>query len=327
MLPSTRLPGSPPRMRGKPVVAEWFALEDGTTPAHAGKTFSSGLPSLPFWDHPRACGENVVEAGISEAGKGSPPRMRGKLRKIHYNAAHKGITPAHAGKTAGMYRGWMARWDHPRACGENRSYRSSTMTKRGSPPRMRGKLRERFEPILKVGITPAHAGKTSPALISSCRLWDHPRACGENSSPTRTRISAKGSPPRMRGKLRKIHYNAAHKGITPAHAGKTAPTMAFITSELDHPRACGENVTRIMCSLPLLGSPPRMRGKLVQWPDDIRDAGITPAHAGKTETGGAVCMRSRDHPRACGENRPQRAQLHARAGSPPRMRGKRISPR
>ena len=156
------------------------------------------------------------------------------------------------------------------------------MTKRGSPPRMRGKLRERFEPILKVGITPAHAGKTSPALISSCRLWDHPRACGENSSPTRTRISAKGSPPRMRGKRTSKSLPCARTGITPAHAGKTYRGGICYLNPEDHPRACGENLNYQYNAENGRGSPPRMRGKHRKRYRAPCVGRITPAHAGKT---------------------------------------------
>ena len=45
-----------------------------------------------------------------------------------------------------------------------------------------------------------------------------------------------------------------------------------------------------------------MRGKQVQLVSNLRQAGITPAHAGKT--GGTMTAQeaSGDHPRACGEN-------------------------
>ena len=251
--------------------------------------------------------------------------MRGKRVQQDFRKRRDGITPAHAGKTIFHCLFSFTAWDHPRACGENDTAYPSPCVGKGSPPRMRGKHNVSSDFPLLPGITPAHAGKTPEDSLQCRAQGDHPRACGENIARRMSEMHSVGSPPRMRGKREGGNREKPMVGITPAHAGKTFLQPARISDIGDHPRACGENVTRIMCSLPLLGSPPRMRGKLVQWPDDIRDAGITPAHAGKTETGGAVCMRSRDHPRACGENRPQRAQLHARAGSPPRMRGKRKS--
>ena len=51
--------------------------------------------------------------------------------------------------------------------------------KEGSPPRMRGKEKERAEFYEAIRITPAYAGKRillHPALLLQ---QDHPRTCGE----------------------------------------------------------------------------------------------------------------------------------------------------
>ena len=71
--------GSPPRMRGKLVRGSVTAIRLGITPADAGKTepvFPSGDPAP---DHPRGCGENVIQCKKVGKMQGSPPRMRGKL--------------------------------------------------------------------------------------------------------------------------------------------------------------------------------------------------------------------------------------------------------
>ena len=49
-----------------------------------------------------------------------------------------------------------------------------------------------------------------------------------------------------------------------------------------------------------IGSPPRMRVKLVLVVVVDIDTGITPAHAGKTFNLYFFCVSYRDHPRACG---------------------------
>ena len=65
-----------------------------------------------------------------------------------------------------------------------------------------------------------------------------------------------------------------------------------------------------------------MRGKPRQ-PRLSPDAlGITPADAGKTGDRGEYVSSVEDHPRGCGENHHTMAGRLARAGSPPRMRGK-----
>ena len=73
-------------------------------------------------------------------------------------------------------------------------------------------------------ITPAHAGKSKSADKSRRRKWDHPRACGEKTELSEELREAVGSPPRMRGKG--VHPLCARlrSRITPAHAGKSAPS-------------------------------------------------------------------------------------------------------
>ena len=74
--------GSPPRMRGKQRKRERVQLEQGITPAHAGKTHLYGFSADRTSDHPRACGENVLTPSRKAVENGSPPRMRGKHRLL-----------------------------------------------------------------------------------------------------------------------------------------------------------------------------------------------------------------------------------------------------
>ena len=71
----------------------------------------------------------------------------------------------------------------------------------------------------------------------------------------------------------------------------------------DHPRACGENMEYIIGEMIGQGSPPRMRGKLLESQGLSVCYGITPAHAGKTMSITSSGAMPWDHPRACGENR------------------------
>ncbi len=131
--------GSPPRMRGKLVKNGSIECEVRITPAHAGKTTHTGRMTVKFKDHPRACGENCQPVTASLWITGSPPRMRGKLICWALTHAASGITPAHAGKTFSSSCFFKLVQDHPRACGENTAYKSSSSYHLGSPPRMRGK--------------------------------------------------------------------------------------------------------------------------------------------------------------------------------------------
>ncbi len=91
--------GSPPRMRGKLVIAL--------------------LAVVFFVDHPRACGENSTVKSVCLRHRGSPPRMRGKLTLPSSRISVVRITPAHAGKTLCVAPSRPYQADHPRACGEN----------------------------------------------------------------------------------------------------------------------------------------------------------------------------------------------------------------
>ena len=55
--------GSPPRMRGRGIVPKIQRPGCGITPAYAGKRAFFFLHNLPFWDHPRVCGEECAAGG------------------------------------------------------------------------------------------------------------------------------------------------------------------------------------------------------------------------------------------------------------------------
>ena len=172
----------------------------------------------------------------------------------------------------------------------------------GSPPRMRGKPLRTPHLCKSVRITPAHAGKTALYCASSMSASDHPRACGENWKRALTLSATSGSPPRMRGKRKEVSHGRKGIRITPAHAGKTRTFASSPLSQPDHPRACGENRSRGGAFQFILGSPPRMRGKLSSYSLPFQSWRITPAHAGKTVPLITATASASDHPRACGEN-------------------------
>ena len=136
------------------------------------------------------------------------------------------------------------------------------------------------------------------------------------------RSLAKGSPPRVRGKVL-WHFNVSVcPGITPARAGKSAELDPAGDGFEDHPRACGEKTPACRNVCNVLGSPPRVRGKAYTLDSSAAVFGITPARAGKS-----CCSSSRfcicwDHPRACGEKRIPTNSDSFKSGSPPRVRGK-----
>ena len=114
--------GSPPRMRGKGVSWEKAGYHR--------------------WDHPRVCGEKADWVEVYSGNAGSPPRMRGKGGPCGLYGRAYGITPAYAGKRHREAQGITSIWDHPRVCGEKLPFLLRGFSASGSPPRMRGKVRE-----------------------------------------------------------------------------------------------------------------------------------------------------------------------------------------
>ena len=132
----------------------------------------------------------------------------------------------------------------------------------GSPPRVRGKLWPRVIRQVCHGITPACAGKTILEQWAFQVFEDPPPAC----------------------------------------EGKTRKYVLLLASIWDHPRVYRENDKQRSDVADRLGSPPRMRGKLVLYNPLFSHLGITPACAGKTLRVQRLLTVSRDHPRVCGEN-------------------------
>ena len=191
--------------------------------------------------------------------------------------------------------------DHPRVCGEKRLNGFKKPSGQGSPPRMRGKVTQIFFGLVSHGITPAYAGKSIHSDMLHSRPEDHPRVCGEKCFRCRAYNRILGSPPRMRGKVFRLWQKYRSRWITPAYAGKSVLFPLPWCPNRDHPRVCGEKARfaySVFCSW---GSPPRMRGKVM---NDLESKGgvrITPAYAGKRIFGYIRIASVRDHPRVCGE--------------------------
>ena len=253
---------------------------------------------------------------------GSPPRMRGKVTHRQREGVFTGITPAYAGKSPWALRRPGGRRDHPRVCGEKNIPLAGNAPLVGSPPRMRGKVCHAPHAGLKVGITPAYAGKSIFIICGSITSKDHPRVCGEKTYYQDSVYTTPGSPPRMRGKVPGVCKNLERVGITPAYAGKSCQFWDCQKGGEDHPRVCGEKFWATLINQPVRGSPPRMRGKASANPRTVAGSRITPAYAGKSDVVHTCLLQARDHPRVCGEKKRQwRAQVNG-MGSPPRMRGK-----
>ena len=147
---------------------------------------------------------------------------------------------------------------------------------------MRGKDGRFSRRYLKLGITPAYAGKSSFEDIHFIFSRDHPRLCGEKNAEGYGKRSGVGSPPPMRGKVPVNTPLMFSQRITPAYAGKSGGEKECQLCMRDHPRLCGEKVNVQKFDSLVPGSPPPMRGKATYLSHQGRPARITPAYAGKS---------------------------------------------
>ena len=167
------------------------------------------------------CGEKAFVRFQPFLCPGSPPRVRGKGDCALPRQAAKRITPACAGKRLLTWRFLPAARDHPRVCGEKPSSQMSRKTHGGSPPRVRGKVWDSVFFVVLKRITPACAGKRLSLHSSSALSEDHPRVCGEKLLRPGLRGGNWGSPPRVRGKVKRGELLSDVVRITPACAGKS----------------------------------------------------------------------------------------------------------
>ena len=86
---------------------------------------------------------------------------------------------------------------------------------------MRGKVRDSERIGLRIGITPAGAGKSQKRVSALQPLQDHPRRCGEKPDYIGYLPDGRGSPPQVRGKVVKLKNLIGIYRITPAGAGKS----------------------------------------------------------------------------------------------------------
>ena len=144
-----------------------------------GKGIHRGQQVARNQDHPRLCGEKQVEMVDADTLKGSPPPMRGKVRRSPKRQCESRITPAYAGKSCQWSRHFPACRDHPRLCGEKQENAQPESVWKGSPPPMRGKAARMCKWACVLGITPAYAGKRNSTNFNRRFCKDHPRLCGE----------------------------------------------------------------------------------------------------------------------------------------------------
>ncbi len=145
--------------------------------------------------------------------------MRGQAKKVQCVETGTRITPADAGTSVRAIRVRMYVRDHPRGCGDKMVVLSASDGVMGSPPRMRGQVKETGAPQGYLRITPADAGTSGDFGWVPRANGDHPRGCGDKLIQQARIVLQVGSPPRMRGQVLTGSPLPLPGRITPADAG------------------------------------------------------------------------------------------------------------
>ena len=132
------------------------------------------------------------------------------------------------------------------------------------------------------GLIPAHAGKTVGGGVVVGGGGAHPRSRGENGSVGSPGRSVRGSSPLTRGKRDRVPARFPATRLIPAHAGKTGQVVCPAARSRAHPRSRGENYGDMTLEERGVGSSPLTRGKPMEHMPLPPNAGLIPAHAGKT---------------------------------------------
>ena len=166
--------GSPPRVRGAPLVMAARRPANRITPACTGSTLRDRLRGARQTDHPRVYGEHGRDVRQGGPLCGSPPRVRGALHEDDGHSSYPRITPACTGSTAQWSAEAEAAADHPRVYGEH-----------GQRIRVIGygigALRDTSRGRVTPRITPACTGSTAERAAGPAVPTDHPRVYGSTA--------------------------------------------------------------------------------------------------------------------------------------------------
>ena len=167
-------------------------------------------------------------------------------------------------------------------CGEQTTSCRQDRGTMGSSPRVRGTAFFISSSPCCSRIIPACAGNSLYEAMTPTGGKDHPRVCGEQSSPSPHWCCCLGSSPRVRGTVHDIRHTHCSLRIIPACAGNSLCLSCDHRDGGDHPRVCGEQAFDDVISEEIRGSSPRVRGTGCY--HDLSEAlnGIIPACAGNS---------------------------------------------
>ena len=152
-------------------------------------------------------------------------------------------------------------------------------------------------------------------MCQGCSHGPNPRNCSGKA----------GSSPRLRGTDPTRSCLMLSSRFIPAPAGNRSSHLSHRFCLSVHPRACGEQISRMMGASTAIGSSPRLRGTEVRHGRHRPHRRFIPAPAGNRALASSSVTGSAVHPRACGEQMVALTWSMVCIGSSPRLRGTGVS--
>ena len=251
-----------------------------------------------------------------------PPRARGRAHDTKKHSLPAGNTPACAGKRHPWRASVRPSQKYPRVRGEEVVMMPDGWPVAEIPPRARGRAPHPQRRVSIPGNTPACAGKRRSQRVAPSPIWKYPRVRGEEPDLIKAIKLGEEIPPRARGRASYARIACWHFGNTPACAGKSLLCAHSLLALRKYLRVRGEESTDPARGSLMPEIPPRARGREVSARRRAREAGNTPACAGKSHTPPPQSQQYRKYPRVRGEECTHCSSPLALVEIPPRARGR-----
>ena len=212
--------------------------------------------------------------------------------------------------------------DHLRVCGADSFARRRSISRLGSPPRVRSRRAAHGNQVAWQGITSACAEQTLWKTTPDLTGWDHLRVCGADGAAQYALEHHGGSPPRVRSRRQQLMHGVGDAGITSACAEQTRPRRTTRCPTWDHLRVCGADYGVNARSIAVSGSPPRVRSRPFPRTEATACRRITSACAEQTSCLTVIGQVQGDHLRVCGADSRYFDVIEQGQGSPPRVRSR-----
>ena len=173
-------PETPPLTRGRLGRPIRRSLMRETPPLTRGRLQVGSYETEGREKHPRLRGEDRSCPRFDRGQVETPPLTRGRPGVGSNLSRCARNTPAYAGKTARHMTFSEDVQKHPRLRGEDLAKKVKEKEERETPPLTRGRLLMKFYEAMKIGNTPAYAGKTMTFAAVATSTEKHPRLRGED---------------------------------------------------------------------------------------------------------------------------------------------------